>query len=269
MKIAFCGDSFCSDIFNFALHRWDTTIAELINPVFNPKHPVPFEPYPYIVAQEFGAEILCSGQSGGTLYNSYEVLMKYIQQADYIVYCITESARLNNKYRLPISASNINATDYHATEGNELYQLALWNKVIDFNMTKHEEKELKVAAEYFYRMIYFSDWAKTIQRALLREIDTVIKEYKKKCIFFESFGGSFHGYTPENVVWGNLSLHHDIQILQKTLLIELTNWAKSKAEYRPNHFTEQNNRNMANFIIDVIKKDDFTPRELDMKEYFK
>jgi hypothetical protein len=24
---------------------------------------------------------------------------------------------------------------------------------------------------------------------------------------------------------------------------------------------------MANFIIDVIKKDDFTPRELDMKEY--
>ena len=263
MKIAFCGDSFCSDIFNFALHRWDTTIAELINPVFNPKHPVPFEPYPYIVAQEFGAEILCSGQSGGTLYNSYEVLMKYIQEADYIVYCITESARLNNKYRLPISASNINATDYHATEGNELYQLALWNKVIDFNMTKHEEKELKVAAEYFYRMIYFSDWAKTIQRALLREIDTVIKEYKKKCIFFRGFSQSFCDYTPENVVWVNLALYDDITKRQDQIN------PKKDDEWRPNHFTEQNNRNMANFIIDVIKKDDFTPRELDMKEYFK
>ncbi len=32
---------------------------------------------------------------------------------------------------------------------------------------------------------------------------------------------------------------------------------------------EQNNRNMANFIIDVIKQDDFTSREIDMRGYFK
>jgi hypothetical protein len=266
MKIAFCGDSFCLDIFNF---NPGGTVSELINPVFNPKRLVPFEPYPYLVAKEFNAKILCSGQGGGTLYNSYEVLMKYIQEADYIVYCITDAVRLNNKYRLPLSVGN---TNY---DGTSLYSLALWNKVIhieadgDFNITKQEEKELRVAVKSYYKMIFDEDCENIRHRALLREIDTVIKEYKKKCIFFESFGGSFHGYTPENVVWGNLSLHHDIQILQKTLLIELTNWAKSKAEYRPNHFTEQNNKNMANFIIDVIKQDDFTPRELDMRKYFK
>jgi len=32
---------------------------------------------------------------------------------------------------------------------------------------------------------------------------------------------------------------------------------------------KQNNINMANFIIDVIKKDDFTPREIKMDTYFK
>jgi len=260
MKIAFCGDSFCLDIFNF---NPGGTVSELINPVFNPKRLVPFEPYPYLVAKEFNAKILCSGQGGGTLYNSYEVLMKYIQEADYIVYCITDAVRLNNKYRLPLSVGN---TNY---DGTSLYSLALWNKVIhteadgDFNITKQEEKELRVAVKSYYKMIFDEDCENIRHRALLREIDTVIKEYKKKCIFFRGFSQSFCDYTPENVVWGNLALYDDITKRQDQIN------PKKDDEWRPNHFTEQNNRNMANFIIDVIKKDDFTPRELDMKEYFK
>ena len=264
MKIAFCGDSFCLDIFNFYP---GTTITELVNPVINSNTLVPFEPYPYTVAKEFNAKILCSGQGGGTLYNSYEVLMKYIQDADYIVYCITDYVRLTNRYRLPITSMNI-GLPWETDDGEQneiaLYCLALWNKVIDFKLSEQEEKELRVAVKSYYKMIYDDEYEETVQRGLLREIDSVIKEYKKKCIFLKCYDYSFCHYIPENVVWGNLSLHNDIQRLQEKLTPQ-----EEITEYKPNHLNKQNNRNMANFLIDVIKQDDFTPREIDMREYFK
>ena len=37
---------------------------------------------------------------------------------------------------------------------------------------------------------------------------------------------------------------------------------------RENHFNEENNKNMANLIIDVIKNDNFNPREIKIEDYF-
>ena len=38
---------------------------------------------------------------------------------------------------------------------------------------------------------------------------------------------------------------------------------------RKNHLNDKNNYNMYLFLKDIIDKDDFTPREVKMEEYFK
>jgi hypothetical protein len=64
-------------------------------------------------------------------------------------------------------------------------------------------------------------------------------------------------------------LYDDISLIEEKFMTEEEQkHCHSGDEWRPNHLSEQNNKNMANFIIDVIKQDDFTPRELDMKKYF-
>ena len=78
-------------------------------------------------------------------------------------------------------------------------------------------------------------------------------------IFFKCFSPTFSQYTFENAVWGNLALYDDISLVEgKNLTIN---------DSRLNHMNEQNNKNMANFLIDVIKKDDFIPREIKMDKY--
>ena len=85
MKLAFCGDSYCGDI-------------EVQKPRLS---------YLDLVSKEFDAEILCYGEGGGCLFHSYEIMLNNIEEADYIIYCVTEPYRFANRYRLPINASSI------------------------------------------------------------------------------------------------------------------------------------------------------------------
>ena len=234
MKIAFCGDSYCNNI----------------RKVSQPNKS--YFPYPHLVAKEFNAKILCNGLSGVALFHAYETMMENIEEADYIIFCVTEPYRFANRYRLPINAPSIFSGYYE--HGIELRKKTL--------------AKIKAAMEIYYKEIISHRYHEITQRGLLREIDAVIKEYNKKCIFFKCFNSSFCDYTFENAVWGNLSLYHDISLPEEEFMTkEELNILRNNADFRANHMNEQNNRNMANFIIDVIKKDDFTPRELDMKEY--
>ena len=79
---------------------------------------------------------------------------------------------------------------------------------------------------------------------------------------------SFCGFEPKHCVWGDIALNSisDIELLSfsKQDMEEL-----KYGDKRHNHLNEQNNKNLSNFIIDVIKEDNFTPRKIKMDEYFK
>ena len=81
MKILFCGDSFCS--FMLEPH------------------------YPYLVGKEFNAEVLGYGLVGRSLFHTYQVMMKNIEAADYIILLVTEPGRTSNRYAIPITYTDI------------------------------------------------------------------------------------------------------------------------------------------------------------------
>jgi hypothetical protein len=229
MKLAFCGDSYCGDI-------------EVQKPRLS---------YLDLVSKEFDAEILCYGEGGGCLFHSYEIMLNNIEEADYIIFCVTEPYRFANRYRLPINAPSIFSGYYE--HGIELRKKTL--------------AKIKAAMEIYYKEIISHRYHEITQRGLLREIDAVIKEYKKKCIFFGCFENSFQDYTFKNAPWGNLHLFEDIQqITEQPMTRDELDYARSNLEC--NHFFQEDNINMANFIIDVIKEDNFTPREIKMDKYF-
>ena len=226
MKIAICGDSYCADI------RKD-----------------PYPTYPYLVAKEFNAEILCGGIAGHSLFHSYELLMEHIDNLDYIIFCVTDCARLPNRDRK-----------------------GAWVNMLDEDMidryTEEFEKKFIRAVRHYYSELMCIEFHELAQKLMLREIDELVNVFNKKCIFFKCFNSSFCDYTFENAVWGNSTLF-DISVAEEKYMTKEEFHQIQSSDWRLNHLNEKDNINMANFIIDVIKKDDFTPREIDMKEYFK
>ncbi len=181
MKIAFCGDSYCNNIRKVA---WS----------YSPERSQPnksYFPYPQLVAKEFNAKILCNGLSGVALFHAYETMMENIEEADYIIFCVTEPYRFANRYRIPVGANYILGDDFTGIGGT---------------VRKKTLAKIKIAMEIYYEEIISHRYHVITQRGLLREIDAVIKEYNKKCIFFKCFNSNFCDYTFENAVWGNLVL---------------------------------------------------------------
>ena len=269
MKIAFCGDSFCRDI---------------DNNVHNNK-PTPYSPYPYMVAEEFGAKILCSGQGGGSLYHSYETMMYYINDADYIIFCITDPFRLPNRYKANVTNSpdswdsvlnkttiTLDGWDYNGKTEFADPDSHPFLKIKELKYPipgKRKLKKFREGIRLYYDEVIDWKYHRVSQRGLLREMDVVIRENKKKCIYFRCFKDTFVDYIPESVVYGNMILYDDISLVEeKFMTVEEQKRCHSGDEWRPNHLSEQNNKNLANFIIDIVKEDDFTPREIDMNKYF-
>ena len=87
MKIAFIGDSFC--------HTVDNGVVP-----FGPfKGKSRFPSWPYLIAQEFNAKIICKGADGQSVFWAYETLIHHFKEADYIVFCVTGPGRVPNKWR--------------------------------------------------------------------------------------------------------------------------------------------------------------------------
>ena len=243
MKIAFCGDSFASDITDN-----------------------PFPSWQWLLSKEYKAEILCKGKNGWSLFHAYERMMENINEADYIIFCITDPSRLSSPFKLPI-------TTWESDYKNAFIEIQDNKKYLHSHgipPTSFDYKLLQKAIRYYYKMLYDDSHMETTHRGLLREIDAVIKQYNKKCILLKCFTESFPDYTPENVVWGNLHLYEDISkkefefMSQKELkLIEV-----GKDDARKNHLNEKNNHNLYLFLKDIIDKDDFTSSEKNMTNYF-
>ena len=234
MKIAFCGDSFVVD----------TTDKS----------------WPGLLSKEYNAEILCKGTSGLSLFHAYERMLENINEADLIIFCITDPSRLSNPFKLPITINQgMDKNAFIEIEDTKKYRHSHGISPSVFNY-----KELQTAVRYYYKMLYDDSHMETTHRGLLREIENVVKKNNKKCIFLQCFSESFPDYIPENVVWGNLNLYEDISMKESNFDSNTI----SKDE-RKNHLNDKNNYNMYLFLKDIIDKDDFTPREVKMEKYFK
>ena len=234
MKLAFCGDSFVVDTSDLS--------------------------WPGLISKEYNAEILCRGTSGLSLFHAYERMVENITEADYIIFCITDPSRLSNPFKLPITINQgMDKNAFIEIKDTKKYRHSHGLLPSIFNY-----KELQTAVKYYYKMLYDDSHMETTHRGLLREIESVVKKYNKKCIFLKCFSESFPEYIPENVVWGNLYLYEDISMKE-------SNFDEStiSKDDRKNHLNEKNNYNMYLFLKDIIDRDDFTPREVKMEKYFK
>jgi len=234
MKLAFCGDSFVVDTSDLS--------------------------WPGLISKEYNAEILCRGTSGLSLFHAYERMVEHINDSDYIIFCITDPSRLSNPFKLPITINQgMDKNAFIEIKDTKKYRHSHGLLPSVFNY-----KELQTAVKYYYKMLYDDSHMETTHRGLLREIESVVKKYNKKCIFLKCFSESFPEYIPENVVWGNLYLYEDISMKE-------SNFDEStiSKDDRKNHLNEKNNYNMYLFLKDIIDRDDFTPREVKMEKYFK
>ena len=199
MKISFIGDSYCAGVGN-----------------------EPFESYPFIVADYFNAEIICSGLAADTLFHSYQTFLEKVEESDYIIFCVSDFNRTPNRYRVPTVNGRIPSDMEELPLGASKKLRECWNKVYGDNDIFDE---LLISMDTYSKTMD-SEFHKIAQKGILREIDLLIKKLNKKCIFFKSFDDSFSGYVPEKLVWFDKSLHsmkleEEIYITKKKLSYEI------------------------------------------------
>ena len=244
MKIAFIGDSYCADV-----NRYFDSDAIKDRPSW-----LTFQE---IVAQHYNAEIIMKGEAGVALFHSYETLLKIINDADYIIFCITKEFRIPNMHRIPITPTN-------------------------HQPSQQISKKLSIAATHYYEHLISLDFHLLVHGLLIKEMDRLMLEKKKKCIWF--FVGSYHpdfdyrsymnGITSGPVgthLLDDLSLYDlsSRNIIDTTKDYVITNYFKKNDHcQRLNHFGQETNQKMANLLIVQIDTNNFAPRLLSMDSYF-
>jgi len=209
MKIAFVGDSFCAD---------DDSGS-----------------YLEIIASHFNAEIVCRGLPGRALFHSYEGLLEVVDEADYIIFCITEPYRLPNKY------------------GAGITTISRWS---EFN--NRIKSILRTATSEYYNNLISFGWHAVAQEGLLVLIDKLMLEKKKKCIWFPCFDESMQGVVPES---GPIAGTPLLQITSNIMNSD-TRGDDIDGKWIQNHLDKPNNLKLANLIIDIINSNNFSPRPI-------
>tara|TARA_Y100000310_G_scaffold225924_1_gene227995 strand:- start:168 stop:959 length:792 start_codon:yes stop_codon:yes gene_type:complete len=260
MKIAFVGDSFCDDIApdNF------TKIVVNIS-------------WPHLVAKQYNAEIICKGRGGTALFHAYEDLLEIVNKADYIIFCITAFSRLPNRYGIPIDAKWLTEISWSMKK-----LMANVPQDLDYHNNReptdwHHKKAIKAGELYYNDLISF-EFHQVAQKGILMQMDELMIEKKKKCIWFPCFENelSMQEYIPKSgpmashplYIISNAEKSSDGQIVDEERYPNGV--LKSEGpDDRRNHLNEEHNKKMAELIINIINKDDFTPKMIKMKDYFK
>ena len=250
-KIAFIGDSYCTDIYHAKGKDW--------------ARPEYFETWVDIVAKEFNAELLQVGFSGLSFINSYyQAIRPHKEQpiaidADWIIVCVSAPDRLPNRFGLPMTPN----------------RFSFWNTVRNNNLVKNNipdgyldtKRRFEDATESYYRNIYFSEFHKYAQFGALIELDNFILEHKKNVIWIPCFVDSMCNFVPKSGVIADAPLHEiRLKTMAKRLDLEhvtqdeiqantkLTKLADNidKTEFK-NHFDEKTNSRLGQVIINYIK----------------
>ena len=271
MKIAFVGDSFCMNAF--------------------PDMPS----WPYLVAKKFNADIIQMGHGGQHFFHAVHALMPKILLADIIVMCVSEPYRVINNYNLPMNYTWVEqVTTKTGDHWKNRQQLADRH-----NMPLTKLKKIAYAANEYYNHIFDNSIAEVLQLTCFSFIDQLLKEHKKKVIWFPCFHQSFEistrdgkdetyyealktrmvkmlspwialYYLPMSGPSANIPLFEisHLELKMDKLLTDAGIEQQEKNDTRLNHFNDENNQNMANLIINIINNDDFTPRAIKMQDYF-
>ncbi len=271
MKIAFIGDSYCAD--------WGP------------------DSYLDIVLRHFNnAELICTGLKGMALFHSYETLFNariegldemgkildsqrgvpVIDEADYIVFCITSADRLATRHTMPCM---LNLMDYYLDPAQDVELDAFLEHYLLAPYPvkgKGKEKGRKIlqTVKNFYEDLYDISYFKHIQIGLLMQIDQLMLQKKKKCIWFtcvdhlwtkKNWPEYYPHFTPKSGPYGNVALC-DISMSEEHA--SETEQLQITKDVRYNHLNEENNLRLANLIINIIDSNDFTPKEINMKDHF-
>ena len=253
MKIAFVGDSFCADA-NRDFNAWVT------------RHRPTWPSWVELVARKYEADIICLGEAGMALFHSYENLIDIIDEADYIVLCITKEFRLANRYRIGITPTTTSVLD-------------------------NPSKKLKDAADAYYEELMSIDFHSTVHYLLIKEIDNLLYKHNKKVIWFfagwfklianqpnKYLGGESYKIKSGPVGDTTLSALSDFDLAEHfgtpvgfkgTLDDMFDKLGIKEQEVRLNHLTEHSNVRFAQMITDIIDSDDLTPKMIKMNNYFK
>jgi hypothetical protein len=269
MKIAFVGDSFCMN--------YDRGSID----------------WPAVVAGTLGAEILQTGFGGQPFYPSVELFLSdNFYKADYVVMCPTEPYRIYNIHNLPINGvwvdqiTNKKGDHWaHIKSGYYEEKYNIPNKVL--------VKEITAGAKAYYDHFMTNTYAKMTNIALITWLDNLLKEHNKKVIWLPSFYHSFlysslycdfvnqepldpiHPdvyYVPVSGPSANIPLFDISKAeLEQHSLLNLNEEEindKVANDQRHNHFNKENNGIIAKMVLDIIEKDDFSPKAIHMEEYF-
>jgi hypothetical protein len=233
MKIAFIGDSFCA---NYGSGSWLD-----------------------IVLKEYNAEMLCQGRGGTALFHAYEDLLGIINEADYIILCITDAFRIPNRFGIPFDPTWLSRISWN-------FKKLLGNPG-SFLIGEQHEKAVK-AGKWYYNEIMSFEFHQVAQKGILMQMDELMLQKKKKCIWFPCFEDdmSMQSYVPKS---GPIANNHlvDVAALPGEAYADKIGGLPGHDSHL-NHFNTENNRNMAQVVIDIIETNNFSPHEIKMEDYF-
>ena len=274
MKIAFCGDSFCRD----------TTAA---GKAPDTNYPILFSSWPYLVAKEYNAEILTTGDGGKHFYTPLINALPKFKEADYIIMCVSEPFRIINYHNLPM---NLNWVESMVSKTGVHWEHRHSGDCQDIPLS--QRIRIAKAADAYYKNIADDEANNLLQIGLVSFIDDLLLQLKKKVIWFPCFKESMQFpwrlWTPDATGYANGIIQQyyipksgpytklDLDYISHQELIHQTSLSEAEifdkinvsGDDRRNHFNKENNQNMARLIIDIIKKNNFSPYEIKMEDYF-
>ena len=217
--IAFCGDSFCANIDS-----------------------VQYPTYLYLL-EEQGANIILTGTPGNPLYHSYMSLLEVIDKADYIVFCITEPGRLPNKDSLPICYGSV------AKEFQFTIDSVPWTDY--FSIPRSKLIKIMNSARDYYKDVMSQHYHEMAQKGIVMQIDELMVQKQKKCIWFPCFDTSLQEYK---IVSGPCGTTPLMTIAKRNKLLIP----------HSNHFSEEQNKNMFTLLKNIINNDTLESINLNM-----
>ena len=165
-----------------------------------------------LVLKEYNAEMICKGRGGTALFHAYEDLLGIVDEADYIIFCITDAYRVPNRYGIPIDTNWLSKISWD------------FKKLLENNNTgpdyhnnreplgSHHEPALK-AGELYYKNLISFEFHRVAQKGILMQMDELMLQKKKKCIWFPCFENelSMQWYIPKSGPTASHALCHIAQ----------------------------------------------------------
>tara|TARA_B100000809_G_scaffold119321_1_gene117554 strand:+ start:534 stop:1460 length:927 start_codon:yes stop_codon:yes gene_type:complete len=269
INLAFVGDSFCGDHSKHFVGPMQEAFLGF-GPERREIKPTDFScsehSYIDLIVEKFNkdplkakVEVLCRGLGGSCLYQAYKTLLTIIDRADYIIFCITDANRIASKMFITLDPSFFKGNNWKLENWPASWQRA--------GLSDSESEQMFLAVKLYYENIMSVAYNRMAQKGILMQIDELLLQKKKKCIWFPCFEDelSMQGFIPKSGPIADLPLN-EISMQEPVDIWAINNL--DNIDVRLNHFNNENNNNMANLILDIIASDDFTPREIKMADYF-